>query len=259
VSRAVAVCALLSFGAFGCSLASRFPGGGARPAEAAGGTSRRAGTPAGAGPAAPRVLETTAIDRVVVRWHAPETGGIAKPQFVFARELAFQARLEALADPDPDRPIYRDRHVRAALDRHIAETLLSSLRIVPEPTDKELDLRAQRARAVLEARVGSPADVIAAREAEGVSEEELRGMLLRQARASLYLDRMVAPMLEPTNQELRALQETGQTQFSAQDLASDAGRERMRRWYVGARLAQALDTYYQNARSRVSIVTVKRP
>src|SRR5271156_1342879 len=66
----------------------------------------------------------TILDRVVVRWHAPETGGPAKPQFIFERELAFEARLESLSDPDPEPGPYHDRHVRAALDRHIAETLL---------------------------------------------------------------------------------------------------------------------------------------
>src|SRR5262245_17275701 len=79
------------------------------------------------------------LDRVVVRWYAPETGGIARPQYVFERELAFEARLEAFTDPDPDADPagFRERHVRAALDRHIAETLLASLAIVPAPSDKE--------------------------------------------------------------------------------------------------------------------------
>jgi hypothetical protein len=196
---------------------------------------------------------------VVVRWHAPETGGIAKPQFVFARELAFEARVEALADPDPDRAVYRDRHVRAALDRHIAETLLASLRITPEPTAQEMQTRTDRARAVLEQRVGGAGPLDDAARAEGLGDAEVTAMLARQARASLYLDRMVAPMLEPSTQELRALQETGQTPFTGMDLDDEKVRERMRRWYLGVRLAQALDTYYQNARSRVSMVTVKRP
>ena len=43
---------------------------------------------------------TTLVDRAVVRFDAPETGGIAHPRFVFERELAFEARLEALGDSD---------------------------------------------------------------------------------------------------------------------------------------------------------------
>src|SRR5688572_16782788 len=72
------------------------------------------------------------LDRAVVRFVAPETGGARSPRFVYERSLAFEARIEALADPDrapgETRP-YRERHVRAALERHVAETLLSSLKI----------------------------------------------------------------------------------------------------------------------------------
>src|SRR5262245_35682425 len=52
------------------------------------------------------------VDRVAVRWYAPETGGVNHPQFVFERELAFEARLEAFTDPDPEGGAYRERHVR---------------------------------------------------------------------------------------------------------------------------------------------------
>lgn len=249
---------LLSSGALACSSASRPAADATSPAGALGGASRKPGAAAGAHAALP-ALDTTPIDRVVVRWHAPETGGIDKPQFVLARELAFEARLEALADPDPDRAVFRDRHVRSALDRHIAETLLASLRVVPEPTPREIEARADRAQAVLEQRVGGPVPLAQAAAAEGMSDGEVRAILVRQAKASLYVDRMIAPMLEPTIQELRGLQETGQTPFSGMDLEDENVRERMRRWYLGVRLAQALETYYQNARSRVTIVTVKRP
>jgi len=64
-------------------------------------------------------------------------------------------------------------------------------------------------------------------------------------------------MLEPTDVELLSLHRSGATPFS--DRPFDDVKERMRRWYVSVRLAQALDTYYQNARSRVSIVTVRKP
>src|SRR5439155_2463228 len=57
---------------------------------------------------------STAIDRAVARFDAPETGGALRPQFVFERELAFEARLEALADADRAQggAPYLDRHVR---------------------------------------------------------------------------------------------------------------------------------------------------
>src|SRR6185503_18512557 len=107
------------------------------------------------------------LDRVVVRWYAPETGGASKPQFIFERELAFEARLEAMADSDQEPGPYRDRHVRAALDRHIAETLLSSLPVVPTPKPRDVAQRAEAARAILEQRVRGRERLIAAAAGEG--------------------------------------------------------------------------------------------
>ena len=50
---------------------------------------------AAAAPARADESPGTLVDRVVVRWYAPELGGVAKPQFIFERELSFEARLEA--------------------------------------------------------------------------------------------------------------------------------------------------------------------
>jgi hypothetical protein len=208
-------------------------------------------------PAAPAPAHDGALllDRVVVRWHAPETGGVAKPQVIFERELAFEARIESLADPDQEPGAYHDRHVRAALDRHIAETLLASLPILPAPSTKEVADRAEGARAILEQRVHGRAHLIAAAAAEGMTSDELDALLRRQAKASLYLDRMIAPMLEPTELDLRDLLQTGATPFKG--LPFEEVRPALARWYVGQRLSQALETYYQNARARV-VVTIVR-
>lgn len=203
-------------------------------------------------PGAPVVL-----DRVLVRWHAPETGGPGKPQFIFERELAFEARLESLADPDPEPGAYHDRHVRAALERHIAESLLASLPILPAPEEKVLASRADVAREILEQRVRGREKLVAAAQAEGVGEGELATIYRRQARASLYLDKMIAPMLEPTELELRDLWRTGTTPFK--DLPFHQVMKPLSRWYVGQRLVQALDAYYQNARARVTLNVAKKP
>src|ERR1700709_2879425 len=81
------------------------------------------------------------VDRAVVRFAAPETGGARHPRFVFERELSFEARLEALSDSDRgalgDAP-YRERHVTAALNLRLADTILGLLRIEPEPTAADL-------------------------------------------------------------------------------------------------------------------------
>ncbi|MFO0756442.1 MAG: hypothetical protein U0359_08120 [Byssovorax sp.] len=208
-------------------------------------------------PASGSAARPILLDRVVVRWYAPETGGPAKPQFVFQRELAFEARLESLIDPDPEPGPYRDRHVRAALDRRIAETLLASLPITPEPSPKEIALRAEAARAILEQQVHGRDRLIDAASKEGQSSDELDTLLRRKARASLYLDRMVAPLLEPSSAELRDLLRTGTTPFKDQPFEQVSAA--LGRWYVGQRLGQAVEAYYLSARSRVVIAIVKKP
>jgi hypothetical protein len=198
----------------------------------------------------------TLLDRVLVRWHAPETGGPAKPQFIFERELAFEARLESLADPDPEPGAYHDRHVRAALERHLAESLLASLPILPPPDAKVIAARAQIAREILEQRVRGRQRLLEAAAAEGIGVAELDVLLQRQARASLYLDKMIAPMLEPSELELRDLWRTGTTPFKDQPF--DQVMKPLARWYVGQRLMQALDAYFQNARARVVVSVARR-
>ncbi len=215
---------------------------------------------AAAAPPATGFAETKAvglIDRVVVRWHAPDTGGPAKPQFIFERELAFEARLEALADPDPEPGPYHDRHVRAALERHIAESLLAARPIVPAVDPKVVAQRAEAARAILEQRVKGHANLLAAEAAEGIGSDELDALLRRQARASLYLDKMVAPMLEPSELELRELWRTGSTPFKDQPF--DQVKTVLSRWYVGQRLAKETEADFQKVRSRVVISISRRP
>jgi hypothetical protein len=215
---------------------------------------RAQGSPPGGEARAPAGPVT--LDRVVARWYAPETGGVTKPQFIFERELAFEARVEAISNADPEPGAYTPRHVRAALDRHIAETLLSSLPIDPWPTPKEIATRVDAARGVLEQRVGGRPQLIATAAVEGIGLAELDALIRRQAIASLYLDKMVVPMLEPSDLELRLLLRTQTTPF--RDQPFDKVAPALRRWFVGQRLNQALDAYYQSARSRVTIILVRR-
>ena len=194
------------------------------------------------------------VDRAVVSFIAPETGGARSPHFIFERALAFEARLEALSDPDysPDSKVpYRERHVRAALQRHIAETLLASLHIDPEPTGAELDRQTTSARLMLVVRVGGPAALEQAARAEGMAERDLLQMIRRQARASLYLDRMVAPMLAPSLPELHAAHRAGPSELRARPFREVEGQ--LRHWVVSRRLAAAVIAFYQNARARLSV------
>jgi hypothetical protein len=204
-------------------------------------------------PAAPGSL---LLDRVVVRWSAPETGGERQPQFIFERELAFETRLETLADPQPEPGVYPERYLRAALDRHIAETLLAGLPVLPAPKPREIAARAEAARAILEQRVRGRERLLAAAATEGISSDELDAILRRQAKASLYLDRMVAPMLVPSPVELRALHQAGATPYKDEEF--EKVQTALSRWYIGQKMSQAIETYYSNARNRVTLVMIKK-
>jgi hypothetical protein len=194
------------------------------------------------------------IDRVAVRFTAPETGGIDQPQFIFERELAFEARLEALADagfrPSADVP-YVERHSRAALERHMAEVLLSRLEITPDPTPRDLEVRARTARSSLAQQVGGEAELGRASQAEGIAASEVARLLARRARASLYLDRMVASMLTPSDTELRIVHRTTRTPFSGATYESIAPM--LQRWFVAQRLNAAVRAFYEGARSRLQV------
>jgi len=197
--------------------------------------------------------ESLLVDRTVVRFSAPELGGGRSPRFISARALALEARLEALADPDrtPGVP-YRERHLSAALERHVAETLLANLRIEPEPTSDEVRAQTEAARRLAEERAGGSEALAVAARAEGIGQRELVELFPRQARASLYLDRMVAPMLAPSDAELRVLFRNERTPF--RDAPFETVLPGLRRWCVSTRLQAALAAYYQNARSRLHVV-----
>jgi hypothetical protein len=202
--------------------------------------------------ASPRAAaESVEVDRVVVRFSAPELGGPRSPRFVLARLLSFEARVEALADPDRPGAAFRERHVSAALERHVAETLLASLRIDPEPSSTALRAQAEAAARRMEERAGGRAALLEAARLEGISEREIVGLCLRQARASLYLDRMVAPMLAPSDAELRLLYRNEKTPY--RDAPFETILPALRRWYVATRLQTALAAFYQNARARLEV------
>ena len=57
--------------------------------------------------------------------------------------------------------------------------------------------------------------------------------------------------------ELRDLLRSGTTPFKDQPF--DQVSQALGRWYVGQRLAQAVEAYYLNARARVVIAVVKKP
>jgi AcrR family transcriptional regulator len=136
----------------------------------------------------------------------------------------------------------------------MAEELLASLRIDPEPTARDLARQTEAARQSLYQRVGGLDKLTDAAAREGIDDREILRLLRRQARASLYLDRMVAPMLRPSEAELRNLHRTVATPFKS--LPFDKARAPLHRWYVTRRLSEALQSFYQNARSRIEVTVL---
>jgi hypothetical protein len=191
------------------------------------------------------------LDRAIVRFYAPETGGVERPRFITERGLAFEARLEALSDQQRTDDTYRERQVSAALERHVSEVLLASLRIEPEPAEATIGRQVELARKLLIDRVGGEEALKAAQRAEGIGNSELSALLRRQARASLYLDRMVAPMLRPSDAELEAIQRSAPMALQSESFAR--ARPLLLRWYVSRRLSSAMSSFFQEARSRVTI------
>jgi hypothetical protein len=191
------------------------------------------------------------LDQAVVRFTSPELGG---PRFIFERVLAFESRLEALSArgrsfENDESAGYPERHVRAALERHIAETLLASLRIDPEPPREAVERQMTVAKAMLENAVGGEMRLVQAQRAEGIGAQGLRGLLRRRARASLYLHHMVAPMLAPSQAELRRVLPL--SPFAGQDLATVGPA--LHRWYVARALRESVSAFFQNARTRLSV------
>jgi hypothetical protein len=209
------------------------------------------GAPASGSPAPDRVL----VDRVAVRFYAPETGGSLRPRFITDRTLAFEARLEAMGeDAFGANAGFQERHLRAALDRHIAEELLSSLSIEGGKESLDLPHIADDFRADLEQRVGGAEPLRAAAAAEGIDSSEVDALLRRHARAAVYVDRNLTPLLRPSDEELREVFRTSPHPFRArkyEDAKTDLGR-----WYLGERLKAAEAAFLQAARTRIKVVVV---
>jgi hypothetical protein len=93
-----------------------------------------------------------------------------------------------------------------------------------------------------------------ARRAESITNEELDALLRRRARASWYLDKMIAPMLTPSELDLREVHRRGETPYTDASFAD--GEPQLLQWYVSTRLAAALDRYFRNARSRVKVFAI---
>ena len=217
----------------------------------------------------PRVAwgETAAqafIDRAAVRFFAPETGGADHPRFVTERTLAFEARLEAMADnPAGIGDGYQERDVRNALEHDIAEQVLASLGqklIDDSPADKrpaqsDIDAAGRLISAAQVERLGGRARVLAAAAAEQLDPSEVDVLLSRSAFAAWYLDRVVTPLLHPSDEQLRDVYRTSPHPYRGKPF--EAVRSALERWFVIDRVRVAESAFLQAARAHLKVVVTR--
>ncbi len=211
-----------------------------------------AASPADAQPSAP----ATIVDAIAVRFYAPETGDAERPRFITERTLAFEARIEAMNDRYDGALPYLERHVRSALERHIAEEMLAHLPLDGGPAS---DVRARMVRQFVNtatARAGGRAAVLAAATAEGLAVQEVDALFARQAAAAIYVDTALTPILHATDEQLRQVFRTAAHPYRGTTF--EDARDRLDKWFVIERLRSAEAAYFQTARARVKIVLVPR-
>jgi hypothetical protein len=217
------------------------------------------------GPARADTVQPHAVmERAVVRFYSPEMGGAAHPRFVDQRVLAFEARLESMAErPEGIGDGYQERHVRAALEHHVGEEMLASLanKLIGgsppsrRPSESDLARIGTDLGAALDDRLGGKAQVEAAAAAEQLDQEELEVITRREALAAWYLDRAVSPLLQPTDEQLREVFRTSAHPFRGRPF--DEVRTPLARWFVVERVRVAETAFYQGARTRVTVVIMR--
>ena len=218
--------------------------------------------PAALADGAPTPGVAVTSDTVVVRFHAPETGGASRPRYVTARTLAFEARLVSLENAigagvsleGRDANVYDERDVRTALDQIIAEEMLAKLPLAKEPDVATLGRVVDTLREALRQRVGGVANFDKAALHEGIAPAEVDAMLRRRARAAIYVDRAVGNILGPTEEQLREVYRTTAHPFRAKRF--DECKDELSRWLVAERFRAAETAFLEGARTRVTVVYV---
>jgi hypothetical protein len=194
----------------------------------------------------------TPVDQVAARFSAPETGGPEHPRFVTMRMLAFETRLAALEEGESlTDGTYPERLARTALERHMAEEILSSLIATRAIDPAVFGRQVQLQRVGLVESVGGQAALVAAMHAEGISDDELAELVARRVRASTYVDRAITRILHPSDDELRTAYRTGSHPFRKQKF--DDARDALERWLVDQRLRAEEQSFFQEARARVLV------
>jgi hypothetical protein len=190
------------------------------------------------------------VDSVAVRFYAPDIGGVAHARFITARQVSFEARLLALEE-DPSGSV-QPRHVRAAIDSHVAEEILGALPLEPPADNATLSRTVEIFRAGTARRVGGPAALERAEKLEGITPRELDLILVREARAAIYVDRSLTPILSTNEDQLRETYRTTSNPFRGRRFEDI--RDDLSRWLVIETFRAAEQAYLQTARSRIATI-----
>jgi hypothetical protein len=203
----------------------------------------------------------TVIDRAVVRFYAPELGGTLQPRFVGERLLAFEARLEAMAEsPDGIGDGYDEERVRMALDHHVsaevaatlAHKLIAALPPSRRPGQDELSaVRVQLSTALFE-RLGGEARVQAAARAEQLDASELDELMAQRALAAWYIDRAVTPILQTNEEQLREVFRTAAHPYRGRPF--EEVRAALERWFIVERVSVAESAFLQGVRVKIVLL-----
>jgi hypothetical protein len=193
-----------------------------------------------------------AAERTLVRYYTPETGGPQAPRFITERTLAFFARMEAQAERNPN--VYDERYVRAAMERYVAEDMLSELVIRRGSEPQDLPKLVQDARADLCDRLGGCGQLQDALAREGMTEAELANHLRRKVRAAAYVDRAITPIFHPAEDEVYEAYRTSLHPYRG--LSFNECKAPLARWLTYEKLRLSELEYLQSARARVRIVSL---
>ena len=159
--------------------------------------------------------------------------------------------MEATIDEGTPPPDFYARYGRTALDRFIAEEMLASLLIERGAEPPDLPKSALDAREELEARLTGASRLTDLMKADGISEGELGAYLRRRVRATTYVDRVLTPILKPTEDELFQGFRTMPSPFRS--LTYEDGRGRFLRFYIHERFRSLSLDFVKGARARMTL------
>jgi hypothetical protein len=195
------------------------------------------------------------LDRVVARFSDPESADAGGVRFVMMRELILEAWIVAYerATPAETPTGFDDKLLRAALERHVIEDVLSQ-RLPSTATPAKLQKGVDGARLALRLGVNDRVSEILSKASGGAPDggvAELESILLRRARAETYLELAVAEPVDVTEGELRAAWAHPPAMLEGTEF--EKAVPALRVLVRATRLREAAQAYYQAVRARIHL------